>query len=451
MLSLIFYIFYISLFFVTFYFCIKCPIKLIYPLIFSSQFNVTSFFKFGMTFSFFEINLFISIFTILFFYSKEIVIKYKIKFTESDKIFSLFLLISIISIFIGIIRVLLNNLSPDKYIVTPFYLRSFMSLNKIFIYLPFLIFLRTKLLNLYSNNILQNTFLKALAISGILPALAAILQFSNIGFYLIHNNPSFSESFRIEDYHGVRIVGLTNEASFFVYQLFFPTLAIYYCWIKKLLNKKYLKIILSIYILTVVISISRTGLLIYFIFLLLILFREYRMNFNLIIKSLFIIIPLTILLSNINIIGFNLLERLISTFQYSSDSSTLERYGSMQALLNLLLSKSIIIGVGIYNYQYYIKQYLPDYMNVFNYGNGDTPTSFNFLLQILVEFGLLFSLIFFLISIKLLKKNKNINFQKDWFIFLLIFSLSFQTLNFSIPFLILLYPNGNINENTLRT
>ncbi|WP_341782608.1 hypothetical protein, partial [Ectopseudomonas mendocina] len=91
--------------------------------------------------------------------------------------------------------------------------------------------------------------MKAMALSGVLPVVAIFIQFSHIGFIIIHNNPSFAETFRIENYVAARPVGLTNEASFFVYQLLFSAIALYYAWKEKIINNTWFFLLTISYIL----------------------------------------------------------------------------------------------------------------------------------------------------------------------------------------------------------
>lgn len=454
MSSYIFYAFYTALCLSSGYFVVKNKVFLLYPLIFTSQFNVTSFLKVGVTISFFEINLLIVTTGVLIYHSliKTSLLE-KIKILKQDYVWLFFLTFSFISILIACIRVFFNNLNPNPDIVPAYYLRSFMSLNKFFLYLPCFYLIRCHLFLFYPQKKIKQVFLLAAGLSGILPVIAVILQFSHIGFILIHNNPSFAESYRIENYLSARPAGLTNEASFFVYQLFFSLLALYYSWKENLLSNINYILISFIYITGVVLSISRTGLLIFALFYFLIWLRGYNIfsikGFLKILKFVPLIILFVLLVASLDIGGFNIGDRFLSTFQQEADISTLERYGSAQALFNLFINKTIIFGVGIYNFQYYILNYLPSYMDVFYYPKGATPSSFNFVFQIFVEFGLILSSFFFFLARKNIFNSNNDRFYKDWFLFLLIFSLSFQTLNFAIPFIIFLYPSIKHEKTTL--
>lgn len=453
MLGIVFYIIFGGLTFLTLIFSWRKPIYVLFSLLISSQFNVTSFFKLGITVSFFEVNLFIC-FAILLYKRLAQSNQFRFSLNPTDKVFLLFLFCALFSIGIAILRVGMGDLMPDVKIETNFIARSFMSLNKLFVFIPTLILIRTILVERYLSSQIQVVFIKALVYSGILPMLATFIQFSGIGFYLIHNNPSFAEVFHIENYVGQRIVGLTNEASFYVYQLFFSTLGIYYAYRTKMMKRWKLISLAFLFMVTVIISISRTGLLLYILFAGLIAFREFKKNLIRFFLKFSILAPVFIVIimaiSTLNIGGFNLTERFFSTFQVDSDASTLERYGSMEALLNLIYDKCLLMGTGIYNYQYYVKLYLPYYMDQSSYGAGDTPPSFNFVFQLFAEFGVPLAMIFFIGSVIYLRKTHHETLIKDWFVFLLLFSLSFQTLNFAIPFLIILYPLKSLNEDSLR-
>jgi O-antigen ligase len=453
MLGIVFYVIFAGLAFLTVALSLRKPIFVLYPLLVSSHFNVTSFFKLGITVSFFEVNLFIC-FAILLYKKLTHSAQYRFVLTPTDKVFLLFLCCALFSIGIAILRVGMGDLMPDVKIETNFIARSLMSLNKLLVFIPILIFIRTFLVERYLPSQIQDVFIKALVYSGVLPMLATLIQFSGIGFYLIHNNPSFAEVFHIENYVGQRIVGLTNEASFYVYQLFFSTLGIYYAYRANLMKRWKLILLAFLFIVTVIISISRTGLLLYILFAGLIAFREFKKNLLRFFLKFSILGPvflvLIVVISTLNIGGFNLTERLLSTFQVDSDASTLERYGSMEALLNLIYDKCLLLGTGIYNYQYYIKFYLPYYMDLSSYGAGDSPPSFNFIFQLFAEFGVPLALLFFYGTMFILKKTVHETLIKDWFLFLFLFSLSFQTLNFAIPFLIILYPLKSKNEDSVR-
>ena len=351
--------------------------------------------------------------------------------------------------FIAFIRVYIGNLVPNTDIAPVFYLRSIMSLNKFLVYFPCFYVIRAFICKFSTLKESMTFFLKGMSLSGIIPVLAVLIQFFQLGFLLIHNNPSFSETFRVENYTGTRPVGLTNEASFFVYQLFFSHLALYHSWKKDIFTKKIFYTISFLYIIGVILSLSRTGMLIFALFHVAIYFRE--INFNSlkglikILKFIPIFLAPIFIISSLNVSGLNMGDRIISSFNQEADYSTIERYGSAEALLNLFIDKGQFFGIGIYNFQYYILDYLPTYMDVFYYPKGTAPSSFNFIFQLLVEFGFIVSLFFFFLARKNIFKSYNDRFFKDWFLFLLIFSFTFQTLNFSIPFLVFFFPS-NFNE-----
>jgi len=428
----------------------KTAINILYPLLFSAQFNVTQFLKIGITISFFELTLITSLIGLILSSYKngnitEIISSIKIK--KHDKIWFYFLILSFLSIIISCLRVFLENLNPDPKMSPVFFLRSLMSLNKFFFYLPIFYLIINFLSAYYENEIINKTYLKSMAFAGILPALSVIIQYSGIGFILLHNNSSYSESFRMEDYLGARPVGLTNEASFFVYQLFFCTLALYYSNLRCLIKNKHYYFLLFLFILAVILSLSRTGLLVYSLFFMLVWFRKTKLlSFKSFVRAI-IILPLIIgfiaILARLNVGNLNIGSHFLSAFNYSSDLSTLERYGSSEALFNLFKSKGLLFGVGIYNYQYYIKDFLPAYMSIFHYEPGIAPASFNFIIQLFAELGFIMTVFFFVKSYFTIYKPYIDSFIKDWFLFLIIFSFSFQILNFAVPFLIILYLPAN--------
>jgi len=343
----------------------KSGLLILYPLLFTAHFNATVFLKAGITISFFELTLMISVCVILSNAKKNKTLKGLLNamcFYNQDKIWLNFLGFSFLSILISIYRVyLFRDIVPDPAFSPPFFIRGIMSLNKFFFYFPLFFVIRGYFKQHYDAVITHKTFIKALAFSGILPAVAIFVQFLGIGFSMIHNNPSFAETFRVETYQGARPAGLTNEASFFVYQLFFSTLGLYYAKLHGFIQLKKYYSILLLYILAVILSLSRTGLLIYGIFFLLVWFRKNSIFSLKGLKNITIAIPIIGLvlfaLSRISIANFNLGSRFLSTFDQGADASTLERYGSADALYHLLIDKTIFLGVGIYNYQYYIKSY----------------------------------------------------------------------------------------------
>jgi len=187
-----------------------------------------------------------------------------------------------------------------------------------------------------------------------------------------------------------------------------------------------------------VLTISRTGMLIFIAYSIYKFFSIQSFKPATVIKFTIVLVVTGFILSNITIHNFNLADRFLSSFNVEADASTIERFGVSDALYRLLLDKSKILGVGIYDYGYYIKPYLPYYMNSIYYAPGEAPPSFNFILQLVAELGPLLFIGMIVNIIFVLEKSDR--FVKEWFIFLALFALSFQVLNFSIPFLILLYP-----------
>lgn len=407
-------------------------------LLFSAQFNVTCLLKLGVTFSFFEVALLLSaLFSFMLMLRRHC---FKIIFFKTDSIYAYFLLFSFLSIGIAFVRLLCGNLPvTSEYGLFPL-IRSLMSLNKPIFYL--LIFIvRQDFIETFSLEEYRSFFIKYLAFSGVIPAIVVLLQFLSVGFVVIHNNPSYAENtVRIVVYNGVRVVGLANEAANFCYGLFFSYVGLFHAYLCRLIRKKIFLVILSLYIIAVVLTISRTGLAMFVIYTLYKYISYNRPSIVTILKMSILCTVLLGALSMVNLHGFNLYQRLLSTGNVQADLSTIERYGLTHALFNLAMDKGLVVGVGIYNYFYYLKDYLPDYvtMNI-SYEYGYQLPSFNFVLQLWAEYGLFFALLFFVLVIRIVRKCKD-PLIKEWFLFLLFFAFSFQILNFSVPFLIFFYP-----------
>jgi hypothetical protein len=341
--------------------------------------------------------------------------------------------------------VFLGDLSPSKeYDLSPV-ARSLMSLNKIIVFLPLFIIVRSLLASQIQANELRQQFLLILALSGIIPSLAVILQSMPLNFVLIHNNPSFAETFRLEVFNSnTRPSGLSNEASFFAYQLFFCYAATLNIYFNNPEYKKRMLFIAVFYWLALLLSISRTGMLLFILYTIYQYFSNNPIKFKSLLKMAATIAVAFFALSQITIQNFNLKDRLLSSFVADADYSTIERYGVTQALFNLIIDKSNVLGIGIYNFQFYIKEYLPSFMGIVYYAPGQSPPSFNFILQLIAELGPVIFIVMFVVFFFIMKKADR--FVKEWFVFLFLFALSFQVLNFTIPFIILLYPNQNENS-----
>lgn len=417
-------------------------------LLFSAQFNVTCLLKLGVTFSFFEVALLLSaLFSFMLMIRRH---GFKVTFFKTDSIYAYFLIFSFLSIGIAFIRLLCGNLPVvSEYGLFPL-IRSLMSLNKPIFYL--LIFIvRQDFIETFSLEECRRFFINYLAFSGVIPAIVVFLQFLSVGFVVIHNNPSYAENaVRIVVYNGVRVVGLANEAANFCYGLFFSYIGLLHAYCSRLIGKKNFSIILSVYIIAVVLTISRTGLAMFMVYTLYKYISYNRPSIATILKMAVLCAILLGGLSMVNLHGFNLYQRLLSTGDVQADLSTIERYGLTHALFNLALDKGLVIGVGIYNYFYYLKDYLPDYvmMNI-TYEYGYQLPSFNFVLQLWAEYGLFFAILFFALVIRGVRKC-NDPLIKEWFLFLLFFAFSFQVLNFSVPFLIFLYPPLSNKKNSFK-
>lgn len=443
-ISIFFYIFYLILSFIVPLLSLKKvnATSLLISLIFTAQFSVTAFLKVGMTVGFMEVALFLTFIVLII----KLPLK-SIRFTAADKVFLVFIVFSLLSVFIAYARVFFQDLNPSKeYDLSPT-LRSIMSLNKIIVFLPLFIIIRSLISSQIELKDLQKQFLLILAFSGIVPSLAVVFESLNIGFLLIHNNPSFSETFRIEVFNGARASGLSNEASFFGYQLFFCYMGAIELFFKHPKLKKTMLFIAVFYWITLLVTISRTGILLFLVYTIYKYFETNTLKFKSVVKLSIILVAVFFVLSRITIQNFNLRDRFISSFVFDADLSTIERYGVTQALYKLIVDKGIILGVGIYNYQYYIKPYFPDFMSVIYYARGQSPPSFNFILQLIAELGPIIFIFMFGCVFFILKKADS--FIKEWFVFLFLFALGFQVLNFTIPFIILLYPPNN--EDSLHS
>lgn len=391
------------------------------PLLFYPHFNVTCFFKVGITVSFFE--LYAILFFVLILLSKS---RIKLKANCIDRFFITFLFLSLISLVIAIFRIYVySDLSPHYILDSPI-LRGIMSLNRFIIFPFILIVIRT----FYEAKgfDLRYYFIKYLAYSGFLPALAAIIQTTPIEFQLLFNNPSFGMNLGWSPVE--RPLGLTNEASFLSYMLFFSVLGVYFACKSGIIQNKWAFFLYFLYTLSIVVSISRTGLVVLVLFCLLKNVRKLNLG-----KIIFFT-GVVLLLSTLSFSGFNILDRFVSTFDVEADLSTIERYGCTEALFRLAIDKSVVFGVGIFNYLFYVQNYLPSY--ALDYASDYLIPSFNFILQLWVEWGGLFLLMFLLGFYILFKKQSNA-FVVDWFFYLFVFALSFQVFNFSLPFVIILY------------
>lgn len=413
-------------------------------LIFCAQFNVTCILKLGVTFSFFEISLLTTfiLITLDAFYNHRTLLWHV---SYIDRVFVLFLALSFISIGIAFLRRILGNLPLSVEYPTPPILRSIMSLNKPLYYL-LLIPVGNFLIKNNSLGYNNEKFLKYLAYSGIIPSIMVVIQWLALGAFIIHNNPSYSENdLRVAYYYGERAVGLSNEAAGHCFELFFCFIGLVHCQVRKILPKNTVIILYILFFSSVIMTISRTGM-VFFIGYSVYAYFKYSRKSKLkkIIISLTAISVLVTILSSLKFNGFNLYERLLSTADVNSDLSTLERYGLADAMLGLFIDKGVVFGVGIYNYFYYIKDYIPNYMSVIVYDYGFPLPSFNFVVQLMAEYGLPLFLLFSLLVIRYIRKT-NDSFISEWFIALFFFALSFQILNFSLPFIIMLYQTNKYN------
>ena len=319
------------------------------PLLFFPHFNTTCFLKLGLTFSFFEIYLFAFSFLILL---TGFSLTNAFRLNVSGKIFGLFLIISILSIFIAQFRIGLGNLKPSTFYGESPGIRSLMSLNRLFVYPVLLPYIRTFYVKKGVD--ISFYFKKYLAYSGIIPSIAVILQACGIECLLLFNNPSFSES--VGWASPGRPFGLSYEASFYAFMCLFSFVGVYYAVRDNIISSSRGYILYTLYAMGVLLCISRTGMLVFICFVC--LKNCSQLNF----KRLVFLLLIIGLLSQINWMGFNMMDRLVSSFDFEADRSTIERWGSAEGLFNLAIHKSLFFGVGIYNYFYYVMPYIPSEM-----------------------------------------------------------------------------------------
>ncbi len=437
--SVIIYFFYIVLILlIPIFFHRKRYDLVLMALIFSVQLNVTCIIKAGITFSFFEISL-LETFTIIYLESRFCHKTISWRINKIDYIFVVFLFFSFISMCVAFLRLLYGDLPFSSEYPVPPMIRSLMSLNKPLFYL-LLIPVGNYILNKIDTSHCQSLFIKYLAFSGVLPAVAVVLQWMAIGFVVIHNNPSYSENaLRITEYIGIRPVGLSNEAAGHCFELFFAYIGLIHSGLKSLIGRKTFIWLLLLFVISVVLSISRTGLVFFIGYSIYAYWRYSRQRtLSKIILSLGAGIVVVAALSQLKIGGFNLFERLMSTMEVEADLSTIERYGLAEALIGLAVDKGLFFGIGIYNYFYYLKDYIPDYVTI-SYPYGMPLPSFNFIVQLIAEWGLPCFIVFLILSVRQIRSCQD-RIVNEWFISLSLFAMSFQILNFSLPFIIMLYP-----------
>lgn len=395
-----------------------------------AHFNVTALFDAGIAFTFFDVMLFVG----LFFASARMASGSAIAIVKRpvDGIFYLFIVLSLGSIIVsGARREVGDLVVPVGYPDSPA-VRSLNSLARFIFYLISLVFIRRGI------RVEKQTFLKMLGYSGIPPTTAAFIQSAGLGISLFHNNRTFIKSDPAWlEYVGLRPVGLSNEASFYAALLAFSFLALYEAYRLRAVRKVAFGAVSLFYLAGVVLSLSRLG-------LVLMLFVIFMYNWRTFLKpgiALPLVAALIVflaLLSRVNVYGFNMLDRLISVFSANADLSTNERYGVSAGLLNLSLNKSLALGVGIYNYMYYIGEHLPPWFAI-EYPPGYYVPSFNFLIQLAAEWGWPAFLSFCCFTAVRLR-NVNDPFVNKWFLLLGLALSSFQMLTFGMPFLILLWP-----------
>lgn len=393
-------------------------------LFYLATFDVTTILKIGLTINFFEIAIIILLLRALL-TNPNIT-----KLDQKEKNVIYFLMLGIIVFVIAQFRIFFEDLETT-YQFDDLLFRTVKSNSKLIFYSFSLYFISRVF------PVSQKNFIIGVALGGIPMAIASLIQALGLGMILIHNNPSFGEILRIESYDGGRPVGLSNESSFYVFQLTFSFSMLLLAFFKKYLSNKKVLLISILYGISFLVSISRTGWVLLPLILGIIYFYERKTNkksYNHLGVIIFIIFGI-ILISNLDIQGFNVLNRFTSTFDSAADDSTIERFGSARVLFELFLDKSLFVGVGLYNYMFYVSQYYDSYMS-FIYAGSFMP-SFSLVLQFLAEFGTLF---FGILLLRLFIYYKTaLSIEKYWFVIVLLFAVSFQVTNFACTYFIFLY------------
>jgi hypothetical protein len=404
-------------------FCKKIDTNIIAILFTLACFDSFNIAKIGITINFFEV-------AIIILFIKSFRIEYLAKKLSIIEIFLLkCLLITVAAILIAQMRILFFDLYSE-YSNYDVFTRSIFSNSKLLFFFFCFFFIRRR------YNISNRDFVTGVVYGALPTCIFSILQALGVGVLLIHNNPSFGEFNRIEIYDGQRPVGLTNEASFYVFQLCLAIPMLLICKYNKYISNFHFCSIAILIFISILLSISRTGWILAPVIILLIQFERGMnklMSTRFLLKIL-VYTSLIVILGTFEIQGFNVLERFASSFSKQSDDSTIDRYNSIAVLLAMLTDKSLYFGVGPYNYMFYASEYFDNYMS--NIYSREFLPSFSLILQFMVDYGLI---LFGVICINIRKLYKRINLTgKAWMITCVFFALTFQITNLSVTYFLLL-------------
>ena len=401
-------------------------------LYFLATFDVTCFIKFGMTISYFESALLLLLIRSVFLKVRLIALDRK----ECLAIY--FLALCVLSVIISQLRFIFNDLQSDASSIE-MVARSIQSNGKLIFY----VFILSILSRVYRISSID--FIKGVAIGAIPAAIAVILQYAGVGLILIHNNPSFGMGFNIQTYTGQRPAGLTNEASFYAYQVAFSIIMLLVCILRKYISTViWMYIIMCLYFTSLIASIARSGWVIIPALCMIISWLEIKrssrdVNIRKTLVFICVLILAISLLTKLEFQGFNVASRFLSSFNTEADASTIERYASLVALLGLALDKSLLFGVGIYNYAFYIKPYIaPEVWKSF-YADNTVMPSFSFVIQLFAEFGGILFLLLFLGVYRYYRTS--VGAEKYWFLVALLFAMTFQVTNFACTYFIFILRN----------
>lgn len=419
-------------------FLVRSKLLIISTLFFLSTFDATTLFKFGLTINFYEILVFIL-------FLKSINLKYLSypisKIELNILVYSILALIVMLAVQLRIFfgDLIYNGDSNDLII------RTFKTHSKLIYFFVACFFISRKF------KFTDNQYILGVVYGGLPASIFAIIQSVDlpIGMYMIHNNPSYGEDFRFEYYLGGRPVGLSNEASFYVYQLSFSLGMLLLGYYKEIINRKNFFIICAIYTISILMSNSRT---VFYLIPLIILVIGNKLNAKISMRNLFSILFLFIVCYfvslNLSVQYFNIIERIQTILNFEDmDDSMFIRYHSILYLYRLFLDKCTIMGIGLYNYIYFISDYFDLYFQN-KIGHSQVP-SFSLLLQFLAELG---SLPFFILFIRLYYYQRKCTIiEYIWFIVALCYSLTFQVTNLSVTYFILLYLSKCPGSNSQYT
>jgi hypothetical protein len=395
-------------------------------------------------------------------------ISYRI-FTKQKNWFFIFAMF-FVSFFFIVIRQILSLVGILDYITLDVLSRSIKSLLRYSSEFFGFFIISNKIAKSKSVNF--NYILQGLSISSVVPIFFVFYQtfITSSPMFLLHNNKTFRKESEVIDYLGQRAVGLSDESSFFAYLITFAFVAA--IWLMHHSNsyrKKTLYFLLIILqVLSVIFSLSRTGLV---LMLASLFFYSLIESPKFLFRAIVFLIPVVITFNTLSIwlgLEYSLFERFLSIVNSSEDLSNIQRYGTAIALFDMIFSPNVVLGYGFFNYMYYIEPHFPDIMQVIISPEVEFYPSFNLIVQLFVELGLVLSVLFLIYVLKNHLENKKMHLDVDQksrlkfhaaIIFtILVSALSFNVFTFSMTFLPIIYASklstmrpalmGRLNNNS---